>query len=108
MAKVSKLHKRELKGLNTIKKAYSYRDDSNSQMVLYKNNGDLKYVYHLVKKDAWSMVYVTEAIYELLNKKGKKRIIIQDDLVGQICFYPSDEKRDIFRKLNTIVEYYKL
>ncbi len=108
MAKVSKLHKDELKGLNTIKKAYSYNDGSNSQMVLYKNNGDLKYVYHVVKKDAWNMVYVTEAIYELFHKKGKKRIIIQDDQIGEICFYPSDEKRDIFRKLNTIVEYYKL
>ena len=54
------------------------------------------------------MVYVTEAIYELLHKKGKKRIIIQDDQIGQFSFYPSDDKRDIFRKLSTIVEYYKL
>ena len=52
MAKVSKLNKKELKQLNTIKKAYSY--------------------------------------------------------IGQFSFYPSDDKRDIFRKLSTIVEYYKL
>ena len=108
MAKVLKLHKKELKELNTIKKAYSYNDGSNSQIVLYKNKGDLKYVYHIVNKDAWSMVHVTEAIYELFHKKGKKRIIIQDDQIGQLNFYPSDDKRDIFRKLNALVEYYKL
>ena len=108
MAKVSKLNKKELKQLNTIKKAYSYNNGSNSQIVLYKNKGDLKYIYHIINKDAWSMVYVTEAIYERLHKKGKKRIIIQDDQIGQFSFYPSDDKRDIFRKLSTIVEYYKL
>lgn len=107
MAKISKLNNKQLKKLMNIKTAYSYKDGANSYIVLYKNSNDLKHVYHVVNnRDDWSMVQVTEVIYSLLHKKGKKKIIIQDEEFGELVFYPSNEKRDIFRTLSRMVRHY--
>lgn len=73
---------------------------------IYKEKGEPKHIYHVKDIETCDMKDVALAIYAMLHERGKKKIILMDNKVGQLDFYPDNSILDIYMELTRIDMYY--
>lgn len=88
-------------------KEFSYqKEKSVKELRIYKKRGEAKHVYHIKDIDTCDMKDVALLIYAMLHDRGKKKIILMDEKVGQLSFYPDNTILEIYEELTRIDIYY--